>query len=245
VHTAEGHLRLLGRLDFQVKIRGLRIELGDIESALRRHEAVTEAVVVARNDERGDKCLVAYVVAVDADDLLIADLRRFLGAQLPGYMVPAAFVVLDALPISPNGKVDRKALPDFAHQATEREDLYVAPITPVEKLVAQVWAEVLKIDSVSRSANFFDLGGHSLLATRVMVRLHDALPFELPLRVLFQSPTVEGLAESIRQYGQTEGIDPASLEDIVAEVDSLSDEEVQQMLEENRIGVGDMRGSNQ
>jgi amino acid adenylation domain-containing protein len=245
IHTAEGYLRLLGRLDFQVKIRGLRIELGDIESALRRHEAVTEAVVVARNDERGDKCLVAYVVAPGADDLLIADLRRFLGAQLPGYMVPAAFVALDALPISPNGKVDRKALPAFTTLTMEPEDVYVAPRTPVEKLVAHVWGEVLKIDSVSRAANFFDLGGHSLLATRVMVRLHDALPFELPLRVLFQSPTVEGLAESIRQYGQTEGIDPASLEDIVAEVDSLSDEEVQQMLDGNPIEVGDIRGSHQ
>ncbi|HEX2203314.1 MAG TPA: amino acid adenylation domain-containing protein, partial [Longimicrobium sp.] len=170
----DGALEYLGRLDEQVKIRGLRIELGEIEAAIRRHEGVTDCVVVARADAAGEKRLVAYVVGEAEADALKTALRR----SLPEYMVPSAFVFLDALPLSPNGKLDRKALP--APEFGGAAERYVAPRTEVEEALAGVWAEVLRLERVGVEESFFDLGGHSLLATRVVSRVREVLRVELP-----------------------------------------------------------------
>jgi amino acid adenylation domain-containing protein len=193
---ADGELEYLGRLDHQVKLRGYRIELGEIEAALVEHPDVHQAVVMAREDSPGDKRLVAYVVGHAEAVADVAALRVGLKQRLPDYMVPSAIVVLEALPLSPNGKIDRKALPAPEGEAVIR-GAYVAPRTAVEQALASIWREVLKLERVGIDDNFFELGGHSLLATRVMALARDALEMELPLRVLFESPTIRELTEWI------------------------------------------------
>ncbi|MBV9122341.1 MAG: amino acid adenylation domain-containing protein, partial [Planctomycetes bacterium] len=197
-----GELEYLGRLDHQVKIRGFRIELGEIETVLTRHPAVREAVLTAREDHPGDKRLVAYLVGNGEPLPPTAELRSYLKEHLPEYMVPSAFVTLESMPRTPNGKVDRKTLP-APEQA--REDVPAslsAPRTPVEELVAGVWAEVLGRGPAGIHDNFFELGGHSLLATQVVSRLQEWLRVDLPLRALFEAPTVAGLAEVIEHLRQ-------------------------------------------
>ncbi|HEX4494672.1 MAG TPA: condensation domain-containing protein, partial [Thermoanaerobaculia bacterium] len=196
-YRPSGELEFLGRIDTQVKVRGFRIELGEIEAALGGHPSVRQAVVVVRG-EGGDKRLVAYLVALVAEVAPAADeLRDFLRRSLPEYMVPAAFVVLESLPLTPSGKVDRKALP--APEPGPAETGYVAPQGPVEELVAAIWAEVLRVERVGARDNFFALGGHSLLATQVVSRLRTALGVELPLQRLFATPTVAGLARAAEE----------------------------------------------
>jgi pristinamycin I synthase 3 and 4 len=192
-YLADGNLEFLGRLDHQVKIRGYRIELGEIEAALVEHPDVGHAVVVAREDAAGDKRLVAYVVAsnVAADS---GKLRTHLQRLLPEYMVPSVYVVLETLPLTPNGKVDRRALP--APEGVVRGE-YVAPRNPTEEVLASIWCELLKLDRVGVHDNFFELGGHSLLAMRLLARIRDAFQIELPLRTLFEVPTVAGLAKRV------------------------------------------------
>src|SRR6185295_1740733 len=195
-----GELEYLGRIDHQVKIRGFRIEPGEIEAALRAHPEVREAVVLARAEESGGGRLVAFVVPGPER---LAELRSLLRGTLPEHQVPASFVRLDALPRTGNGKVDRKAL--LALDETPREDGFVAPRTPIEELIAGIFAEVLKLDAVGAEAHFFELGGHSLLATRVTSRLRHVLGVELPLRALFDEPTVAALARAVRRAQQAEG----------------------------------------
>ncbi len=196
-YLPDGNIEFLGRVDHQVKIRGFRIELGEIEAALDQHPAVREAVVLAPEDAPGEKRLVAYVVA-DRDPVpTTTDLRSFLKEKLPEHMVPALFVLLDALPLMPNGKVDRRALPAPDRTRPELDKEFVPPRTPAEELLSEIWAQVLDIERVGIYDNFFDLGGHSLLATQVVSRIREAFQVELPLRRLFEVPTVAGLAESI------------------------------------------------
>ncbi|HEU4558131.1 MAG TPA: amino acid adenylation domain-containing protein, partial [Longimicrobium sp.] len=189
----DGTLEYLGRLDEQVKIRGFRIEPGEIESVLRQAPGVADCAVVVREDETGDRQLVAYVVGSVETGALRAHLRQ----GLPEYMVPSAFVFLDALPLTPNGKLDRKALPapDFA----PAEERYVAPRTPVEEVLAEIWAETLRLERVGVEESFFDLGGHSLLATRVVARVRQLFGVEVPLRALFEGPTVAELARRVEE----------------------------------------------
>ncbi len=191
----DGRLEFLGRTDAQVKVRGFRIEPGEVEAELARHPALRECAVVAREDEPGAVRLVAYVAPADgAQAPDAAELRRFLGASLPAYMVPAAFVALDTLPLTASGKLDRRALPAPDGAAVDAGE---APRTPVEEIVAGIFAEVLKRDRVGIHEGFFDLGGHSLLATQAMSRLRAALHVDLPLRVLFEAPTVAALARRV------------------------------------------------
>ena len=191
----ESRVEFFGRLDHQVKLRGFRIEPGEIESVLGRHPDIAETVAVIRDDEAGGRRLVAYAVADAGDAPAAGELRGYLSESLPDYMVPGAFVFLDALPLNPNGKVDRKALPEpVAVAPATGED---APRTPVEDLVAGIWCRVLGIGRVGIHDSFFDLGGHSLNATRVLSRLREAFAVELPLRALFEAPTVAELAARV------------------------------------------------
>ncbi len=194
---AWGALEYLGRIDQQVKVRGYRIELGEIEAALGGHPAVREAVVIAREDARQDKRLVAYVVPAAEARPSAAELRAHLKAMLPDYMVPAAFVMLDALPLMPNGKVDRGALPAPDEGASAAESGSEAARGPIEEAIIGIFADVLRAPAVGPRDGFFALGGHSLLATQAIARLRDALGVELPLRALFEAPTPAELAERV------------------------------------------------
>ncbi|MGZ4107887.1 MAG: amino acid adenylation domain-containing protein, partial [Tumebacillaceae bacterium] len=205
-YLADGNIEFVGRVDHQVKVRGFRIELGEIEAVLAQHADVTSAVVLVREDVPGDKRIVAYVAAEDAEAVTSGELRHAVKARLPEYMVPSAFIVLEAMPLTPNGKVDRRALP--APDWELLEQTYVAPRTSVEETVAGIWADVLHVERVGVQNNFFELGGHSLLATQVISRVNETFDVQLPLRCLFETPTVEGLAVQIGDVevvGQTLG----------------------------------------
>ena len=192
-HLGDGNVEFLGRVDEQIKLRGYRIELGEIEEALQGHAAVRESVVVAREESNGERRLVGYVVLVtEACGVTISELRAFLQAKLPDYMVPSALVVLEELPLTRNGKVDRRSLPAPEQQS---ETSYLAPRTPAEELMAGIWQEVLSVKQVGVNDNFFELGGHSLLATQLISRVRTVFAVELPLNSLFEGPTVAELAE--------------------------------------------------
>jgi amino acid adenylation domain-containing protein len=194
-----GELEFLGRIDHQVKIRGFRIELGEIEAALREHPAIQDAVAVARGD--GEKrLLVAYVAVGEEAGLDPAELRSTLQARLPSHMVPAAYVLLPSLPRSLNGKVDRRALP--APDRSGPEGPFEPPHTPAEQKLAEIWSEVFRIEAVGRGTDFFEIGGHSLLAVRVLSRIQAAFEVEIPLRQIFESSTLAGLAAVIEAAGQ-------------------------------------------
>jgi amino acid adenylation domain-containing protein len=196
-YLPDGNIEFLGRIDHQVKLRGFRIELGEIESVLSQHPAVKEAVVLAREDAPGDQRLVAYVVPDQKSVPTIADFRSLLQARLPDYMIPAAFIFLEALPLSPNGKIDRKLLPPPDQSALQTSTHFIAPRSPAEESVADIWAQVLKLEHVGAYDNFFELGGHSLLAAQVVFRARKIFGVELPLATFFEAPTVEAMAAII------------------------------------------------
>jgi aspartate racemase len=190
-YLPDGDIEFLGRIDYQVKVSGFRIELGEIEVVLGQHPAVRERVVVAREDIPGDKRLVAYLVVNQQPAPSMSELRSFLKEKLPEYMVPSAFVILDAFQLTPNGKVDRQALPKPDGLHAEANESYVAPRTPMEKFIAEIWQEELGVDRVSVHDNFFDLGGHSLLSIKVISRIEKKIgqridPREIILQTLGQ-----------------------------------------------------------
>ena len=197
-YLPDGNIEYLGRTDNQVKVRGFRIELGEIEAVLAQHPAIQQAMVLAREDTPGDRRLVAYCVATDGSSPSGYDLRSFLQQKLPDYMMPSVFVFLDSLPLTPNGKLDRKALPAPDQSRPELDDAFAAPRTPIEEILANIWAGVLKLDKVGIHDNFFHLGGHSLLGTQVVTRIRDAFKLDLPLRTLFEAPTIHGLAQKLQ-----------------------------------------------
>ena len=186
----DGNLEFLGRVDHQVKIRGYRIELGEIEAALRELEGVRDALVLAREDDSGDKRLAGYVLAAADCRPEGSRLREQLKQKLPDYMVPSTVTLLEAWPLTPNGKLDRKALPAPEYASSEQ---YRAPRTPQEEILCGLFAEVLRLGRVGIDDNFFDLGGHSLMATRLASRIRMTLGIQMPIRVLFD-PTVVGLS---------------------------------------------------
>jgi amino acid adenylation domain-containing protein/FkbM family methyltransferase len=195
-----GKTEFLGRLDDQVKVRGVRIELGEIESAMNRHPAIREAVAAARDDSSGERQLVAYYVADPGQAPTTDELRRHAKELLPEGMIPSAFVRMEALPRTLNGKIDRKALPAPEQTRPQLAEKMVAPRTPEEEALAGIWAKCLGIERVGIHDDFFDLGGHSLLATRLMHQVHERFQVELPVRALFEAPTVAGLTERLQSF---------------------------------------------
>ena len=205
-YLSDGRIRLLGRLDHQVKIRGFRIELGEIEALLTQYPGIRESVVIAREDQPGDKRLVAYIVADSVHYLKISDLRHFIAEKLPKYAIPSAFVILDALPLNPNGKVDRFALPAPDITRPELESVFVAPGTATERTLAEIFAGVLEIEQVGIYDNFFELGGHSLLATKLVAQLLKTFKVEVTVVDLFEASTVAALAERMKKMQTLEQI---------------------------------------
>jgi amino acid adenylation domain-containing protein/non-ribosomal peptide synthase protein (TIGR01720 family) len=194
--TRAGYLEFLGRIDHQVKMRGFRIELGEIEAALACHPQILESAVLLREDRPGDQRLAAYMVPVGSATVETAELRAFLRHSLPEFMIPATFVNLTSMPISPNGKVDRRALPQPVDGAERRGD-YLAPRTPIEELLAGIWSDLLRVEEIGVNDDFFELGGHSLQGIRLVARIREVLGVDLPIRTLFQAPTLAALAASI------------------------------------------------
>ncbi|EAZ87964.1 non-ribosomal peptide synthetase, partial [Crocosphaera chwakensis] len=187
-YRRDGNIEYIGRIDHQVKIRGFRIELGEIETQLSNHPEIRESVVIAREDAPGNKQLVAYLVSDEMSQSSVTQtLRDCLKEQLPDYMIPSAFVLLEKLPLTPNGKIDRRALP--APDSNRRgQENYIAPQTPTQELLANIWQTILKIEKISLKDNFFELGGHSLLATQIISRVRETFSLDLPIRALFENP---------------------------------------------------------
>jgi amino acid adenylation domain-containing protein len=238
---SDGSIEFTGRKDFQIKIRGHRIETAEIETNLLQHDAVKEATVVARVDERGQTQLSAYIVAREGASPALNELRQFLIQKLPTYMIPSAFVVLEAMPMTASGKIDRRKLPAPTGIDRGLEANFIAPRNPIERSLADIWAEALKVDRVGAHDDFFDLGGHSLLATQIVSAIREATGVELPLRALFESPTIGDLASIIElQKGEQKSVRPAkiqrvrrggkSLNHLLAQLDQLSEDEARRML---------------
>jgi acyl carrier protein len=232
-YLPDGNIEFVGRIDHQAKIRGYRIEPGEIEAVLRQHPAVQDALVIAREDASSAKRLVAYVVFERDVSTSVSDLRNSLKEKLPDYMIPGAYVFLESLPLTSTGKIDRSALAAPDQSRPEQETLFMPPATPEEEIIAGIWAQVLHLDRVGIHDNFFDLGGHSLLAIQVVSRVGNEFKIELPLRVLFEHPTVVGLASTIAGL-QPNRPDAGEMVDILSELESLSDEEAQRMIDERK-----------
>jgi hypothetical protein len=228
-YLADGNLDFIGREDNQVKLVGYRIELGEIESVLASHSGVREAIVILREDVPGKKQLVAYVTAV-APGLEAGELRRYAGERLPEYMVPASFVLLDALPRTPNGKIDRQALP--APVEEHETELLVAPRTPVEEVLCGIWIELLGVEQIGVYENFFEAGGHSLMAVQLLSRLRGIFQLELPLQLVFETPTIAELAPALIKYESK----PGQVEKIAAittQLERMSPEAISEMLHQS------------
>lgn len=227
----DGSLTFIGRADQQIKLRGFRIEPGEIEVVLKRHESVKEAVIVKRRSKQGEDQLAAYLVAEENAGFDKAELRGYLGERLPAYMVPTHFIRLDSFPLTGSGKIDRLSLPDPLEKELEpdRSLTYVAPRTPVEQFLADCWRQLLHVEKVSVHDNFFELGGHSLTATQLVSRIRDEFDLELPLFRVFERPTLELLALEIiqRQASQEE---ESELETLLRELESLSEEDSEELL---------------
>ena len=226
--VGDGELEFIGRVDQQVKVRGFRIELGEIETVLGRHPGVREAVVAAP----GGKRLIAYMVT--REQLTTSEMRDYLKRTLPEYMVPSSFVVLDSLPLTATGKVDRNALPVPEQVRPELDHAYVAPRTAVEEVLCGVFSEVLQIEPVGVRDSFFELGGHSLLATQISSRVREAFQVELALRKLFEAPTIEQLAETIlNDSGERARVEQTA--ELLLKLSQLSDEDAGKLLVHENI----------
>jgi amino acid adenylation domain-containing protein len=250
-YRCDGELEFLGRGDDQVKVRGYRVELGEVETVLGQHPQVQEAVVVARDESGGGKRLVAYVVrkAQGRDErggeegeeqqaVRSSELRAYLKERLPEYMVPGVYVQLGEMPLSPNRKIDRKALPAPEEVEVERESEFVAPRSPAEKFLVEVWTELLGLERVSIHDNFFELGGHSLLATQLISKLQQTLVIEVPLRQIFETPTIAEFAASISQNSDyMENEDQVAVNELLSRLEQLTDSEMEMLILSEQEGV--------
>lgn len=226
-YRSDGKIEYIGRLDYQVKIRGFRIELGEIEAVLAKHSDVQQVVVIAKQDS-----LIAYVVSCSRRTVTVSELRDFLKQKLPYYMVPQAFVFLDSLPLTPNGKVNRNALADADTPIANFNDAFVPPRNAIEEVLAGIWAKILGVE-LGIHDNFFDLGGHSLLATQVISRIRETFKVELPLRCLFESPSVAELSQRLIAHEAKPGM-TAKIAQIVKQLEGMSAEEAKQALENRK-----------
>lgn len=200
-YLADGNIEFLGRTDDQVKLRGYRIEVGEIEATLKLHEQVADAVVVIKHDSSGDRRLVAYYVRQDGLSSNLSDMRSFLKERLPSYMVPSIFVRLDAMPLTSNGKVNKPGLPEPKIHDSHSDTDFIAPSNNLERTIAEVWQDCLRTEKVGRNDNFFDLGGHSLMTFQVQNKLEQIMGMEIPVIDLFKFPTISSLAEHISKLG--------------------------------------------
>ncbi len=217
-----GTLEFLGRLDQQVKLRGFRIELEEIEAVLREHSGVVAAAAIVREDAPGDRRLVAYVVSAGGEPASTDELRRHLRGRLPEYMIPSVIVPLEALPVSANGKLDRRGLPrpDSSNRIVESE--YRKPTTPLEEVLAAIWGEILQVDRVGVDDDFFNLGGHSLLAVKMTSRVQTELGLELPLNDVFAKPTIRELAVVLAQALAAGAAGDDDLETLLLEAEGVN-----------------------
>jgi amino acid adenylation domain-containing protein len=234
-YLSDGTIELLGRVDDQIKVRGVRIEPAEIEKMIGLHPAVAEGVVVAREDKPGNRRLVAYVVLQCEKPIAAGELRKFLTARLPEHLVPSAFALLEVLPRMANGKVDRRALPAPSTARPELDTLFVAPRTPLELELAAIWAEVLSLDEIGIHDNFLELGGHSLAASQVISRVFKRLRLDVPVRSLFQTPTVADMAMLITD-SQAKKLDQQDLNRILTELESLSEQETEARIDREDAG---------
>ena len=225
----DGNIEFLQRMDQQVKVRGFRVELGEIESLLNQYWAIVESVVVAGKDASGDTRLIAYIVPEEGVEPTSSEMWAFLQEKLPSYMLPSVFVTIKELPLTPNGKVDRRALPLPEQIGDEVSANFIAPRTVMEETVAEIWRQTLGITQVGVESNFFDLGGHSLLATRVMSQIRESCGIELPLRVLFESPTIAALARKLEE-AQPKETELGRILSMLENMENISEEEVTALL---------------
>jgi amino acid adenylation domain-containing protein len=233
-YTRSGAIEWLGRIDFQVKIRGFRVELGEVESALRAHAEISDALAMIQAGGTGTPArLIGYYVSSRDSELPWPELRSFLRRTLPDHMIPEAFVSLPEFPLSPNGKIDRKALPAPSSARPALGARYVAPRSPLEHLIAEAWQEVLQLDAIGVNDDFFDLGGQSLRATQVASALTECLRVEIPLRAIFEAPTIAAQAELATEAGRTAGVDVAEVASLFLQVRRLTAAEARQLLVED------------
>jgi acyl-coenzyme A synthetase/AMP-(fatty) acid ligase/acyl carrier protein len=235
-HTGDLAVRLLdgclvykGRKDFRVKIRGYGVEIVEVENALRRHPKIQETVVVTLKNDAQEDCLIAYIVTSDRARLSVGELRAFLNTKLPDYMVPVKFIPLERMPLTPNGKIDRQALPDPNQRRPDLHAPYVAPRTPLERELADIWSAVLAFDAVGVHDNFFDLGGHSLAAARAVTRVIETFQLELQVQALFDAPTVAQMAAVI-EARQDSKMSNDTLNRMLTEIEAMPDEEAARLL---------------
>ena len=247
---ADGQIECLGRNDFQIKLRGHRIDLGEIESVLRQYPNVCEAVALLREDERGQKRLVAYLQRSTHPSPEAGILQQFLKTKLPDYMIPAAFVVLDKFPLTPNGKINRKALPPPAAERVEAKHAFTPPRTPAEETLAKIWRDLLRQPEIGIDDNFFEIGGHSLLAMQLMARIRGEFQAELSLRNIFESPSIAELAaildgkrkqpaaQPLQPLAREKRISARHAQELLERLDELSDTEVESLLQQIAAGSG-------
>lgn len=234
--SSDGCLYHLGRKDFQVKVRGYRVDIGEVETALLRHDQVKEVAVIGHNDQWGNSRLVAYVVSAGKIKLDVSELRIFLRQTVPDYMVPASFIFLDSLPLTPNGKINRRLLPAPNRSRPVLETPIARPRNEIEKTLTQIWLEVLALDEVGIHDNFFDLGGDSVTASRIVASVLQQFRLEIPLKFLFQSPTITDMATVISESKQTP-LNDSGLERFLNELESLSEAQAQECLNERSSPV--------
>jgi acyl-coenzyme A synthetase/AMP-(fatty) acid ligase len=227
----DGCLIHKGRKDFRVKIRGYGVDLVEVEKALLSHSAIKEAIVSTQTTDSADARLIAYFVSARELPPTVSDLRMYLQEKLADYMIPSVFVRLDKIPLTTNGKVDRRALPQPEDKRPELSKRYAGPRNETEYCVVQIWQEVLDVRPIGVHDNFFDLGGHSLAATRVVSRVFEQYQLAIPLQSLFQSPTVAEMAAVIAEH-QGKGLEASQLAVILDELESLSDVEAQRLVSE-------------
>jgi acyl carrier protein len=233
-HRADGNLEFLGRSDNQLKIRGFRVELGEIEACLLRHPSIAEAIVVPVNQQTAAVQLVGYIVPAAGE--APEHLKDFLRKTLPEYMIPSQFLLLDQLPLTPTGKVDRLGLPTPERTRQNLEQEFVPPRSPLEEQIAQIWGQVLQIPNPGIHDNFFELGGHSLMATQLISRLRSEFSIEIPVRVLFEEPTIARLSLKVVQ-SQAARASEEHIATLLGDLERLSEAEIETLLSGERLAA--------